>query len=339
MFLGHLFGEGLIGLRGEGVDHFGDTGLEEVSAVDVAHFVVVGDDVGLPVVEEFEAALGLGVDGGEPVAVEVEPVVVGAAIGPAFLVLAITAVGAGVLAAVAVGPGGEALEAVGIQAGVEDDDGVFEEVGGGLVAGGGEVVGEECGGVGGAGFVAVDAIAHPDDDGGIGYVGWFFGCGDASDVGLAEGFELGVIFGGGDGEVDEGAAAVGAGVFGEGDAIRFGVDLIEVADEFVVMEMPVGELGVEGLFGGGDGGVGVGAFGEVVVEGGDFDGGGGKGEEEEAGESAHGGVWIADCGLRILESGWGDNVRKRGVLARFVCGEGWGCDVGGGGAVGWMMKL
>ena len=104
VFLRHLFGEGLVGLWGEGVDHFGDAGLEEVGAVDVAHFVVVGDDVGLPVVEEFEAALGLGVDGGEPVAVEVEPVVVGAAIGPAFLVLAITAVGAGVLAAVAVGP-------------------------------------------------------------------------------------------------------------------------------------------------------------------------------------------------------------------------------------------
>jgi hypothetical protein len=55
---------------------------------------------------------------------------------------------------------------------------------------------------------------------------------------------------------------------------------------------------------------------------------------------------ISDCGLRIadfgewrVESGWGDNVGNRGVLARFVCGEGWGCDVGGGGAVGWMMKL
>jgi len=212
-----------------------------------------------------------------------------------------------VLAAVAVGPGGEALEAVGVQAGVEDDDGAFEEVGGGLVAGGGEVVGEEGGGVGGAGFVAVDAVAHPDDDGGFGEIGWFFGGGDAGDVGLAEGFEDGVIFGGGDGEVDEGAAAVGAGVFGEGDAVRLGVDLIEVADEFVVMEMPVGEFGAEGLFGGGDGGVGVGAFGEVVVEGGDFDGGGGEGEEEEE-ESAHGGISdfglrIADCGFWRVESG------------------------------------
>jgi hypothetical protein len=126
-------------------------------------------------------------------------------------------------------------------------------------------------------------------------------------VGLAEGFELGVVFGGGDGEVDEGAAAVGAGVFGEGDAVRLGVDLIEVADEFVVMEMPVGEFGAEGLFGGGDGGVGVGAFGEVVVEGGDFDGGGGEGEEEEE-ESAHGGISdfglrIADCGFWRVESG------------------------------------
>ena len=34
----------------------------------------------------------------------------------------------------------------------------------------------------------------------------------------------------------------------------------------------------------------------------------------------------------------GDNVGKRGVLARFVFAEGWGCDLGGGGAVGWMMK-
>jgi hypothetical protein len=52
----------------------------------------------------------------------------------------------------------------------------------------------------------VDAVAHPDDDGGFGEIGWFFGGGDAGDVGLAEGFEDGVIFGGGDGEVDEGAA-------------------------------------------------------------------------------------------------------------------------------------
>jgi hypothetical protein len=203
----------------------------------------------------------------------------------------------------------------------------------------------------------VDAVAHPDDDGGIGEIGWFFGCGDASDVGLAEGLKLGVVFGGGDGEVDKWAAAVGAGVFGEGDAVRLGVDLIEVVDEFVVMEMPVGELGAEGLFGGGDGGVGVGAFGEVVVEGGDFDGGGGKGEEEEESEGVHGeeaegrgqrvenGEWRVESkwGMELAGfaglTGWGDNVRRRGVLARFVCGEGWWCDVDGGGAVGWMMKL
>lgn len=104
MFLSHLFGEGLIGFWSQGMNHFGDAWLEKVGAVDVAHFVVVGDDVGLPVVEESEPALGLGVDCRKPVAIQVEPVVVRATIGPAFLVFAVRAVRTGVLATMAVGP-------------------------------------------------------------------------------------------------------------------------------------------------------------------------------------------------------------------------------------------
>lgn len=106
---------------------------------------------------------------------------------------------------------------------------------------------------------------------------------------LANRLQFGVILRGGDSEVDEGSAAVGAGVFGQCDAIRFGIDLFEVVDEFVVMEMPIGELRAEGLFGSGDSGVGVSIAREVVVEGGYFDGGGGKGEGEEKGQRAHGG--------------------------------------------------
>lgn len=44
---------------------------------------------------------------------------------------------------------------------------MLEEVDGGFVACRREVISKQSGSVGSAGFVAVDAVTHPDNDGGV----------------------------------------------------------------------------------------------------------------------------------------------------------------------------
>src|SRR5438445_694044 len=78
-----------------------------------------------------------------------------------LVVLARVRVGVADDAAVVVGPAGEALEAVGVEAGVEQDDHLAQQPLVLLARAGGEVVGDQGRDVAGAGLVAVDAVTHP----------------------------------------------------------------------------------------------------------------------------------------------------------------------------------
>ena len=156
----------------------GDVGVEglggrgEVVAVLRAHLVEVGVDVGLPPLVEPEALLGLYLRGPGPVAVEVEQVVVGPPPGPGFDVVPGARrglEGGGLAAADAVGVAGVA---VGVEARVEDDDGIAQEgrerVAGNVAVGegrggGGEVVEHLRTRLRAGHLIAVDREGQPDD--------------------------------------------------------------------------------------------------------------------------------------------------------------------------------
>ena len=142
----------------------GDAGLKKESAVG-AHLVVVGEHGRTPAVEEFVAGAGLGVGEGEPVAVGVEAVVIEPAAGPGLIEFAALGIADEDAAFVAVDPICEAVRAVRVAQGFEDDDGVAQLGVDFFTLARGQMVDHGRHGVHGAGFVAVDAVAHVDDDG------------------------------------------------------------------------------------------------------------------------------------------------------------------------------
>ena len=127
MAFGDCSGEFIGACRGEGIVARGYARLKEVSGIGV-HFMVVGEHVGLPGVECLNPPPAFGMLDKYPVAVEVKPVVVGASTRPDFSMFPVFGVGNELFAAVGVCPVCKAVKAVGIGYGVEQDDGVGEEV-------------------------------------------------------------------------------------------------------------------------------------------------------------------------------------------------------------------
>jgi len=234
------FGEGNVLAGSEGVQAICDARGEEVGE-GTSHFVVVEGELGSPVHPDRVASDGFWLGEGEPVAVEVEPVVVGASAGPGFESFSVLGVGAGVLAAVVVGPVGEAVATVGVEVGDKDDDGVFEDVVNLVALAVGEVVEAPESGFADAGFVAVDAVAHPEDEGhafNFG-VGDFGGLSEEAAVGGFDFLDSGEIFGGGDDGVIQRLTLMGAGVREDldarGDLLG---NFLEVGRDFVAVEVP-----------------------------------------------------------------------------------------------------
>ena len=86
----------------------------EIKCLVGTHLVVVCHHVGLPFVKELQPCLAFGVDGHEPVAVEVEPVMIHAATGPYFVVLTVERIGHKGGSLVHIGPVGVAFASVGV---------------------------------------------------------------------------------------------------------------------------------------------------------------------------------------------------------------------------------
>ena len=103
-----LSGQLLVAFRGIAVHPRRLSGLEEEGSVG-AHLVMIGQDVRLPVVEDHEPVLALIMLRRQPVAVEVEPIVVETSAGPGLAELAVVRIAHARYALVAVHPGGKPL--------------------------------------------------------------------------------------------------------------------------------------------------------------------------------------------------------------------------------------
>ncbi len=238
---GELVGQLEVPRRGQGVLAARHPGLEEVGGVG-PHLVEVGHHVGPPPVELLEAGSGLGLLRQEPVAVEIEPVVVGAAVGPGLAVLAVPAVGDQHPAAVHVGPLGEPPQAVGVERRVEDDHRLGEQALDRLPPRRRQVVGDEKRRVRAARLVAVDAVAEVDHHrhaGGAGLTRRRIGEPPVRGEDLVEPRQ---VLGRRDREVEERPLLVGAadgldrhplGARGEG---------LHVGDQLVVAHVPLADL-------------------------------------------------------------------------------------------------
>ena len=125
MVLANFGGQFLIDGRCEGVGALRFARHEKEIAV-TALLVKIELHIGLPGVKQGESAATFGVLMGQPVAIEVKPVVIGSPIGNILPVLAVIGVRTGDLPAMAIGPVCEAVEAVGIEHGVKNNHYVFK---------------------------------------------------------------------------------------------------------------------------------------------------------------------------------------------------------------------
>ncbi|MNY09303.1 hypothetical protein D3C86_1422130 [compost metagenome] len=132
-----------------------------------AHLVGIDQDLGPPVADQGGVALGfrLGLD--EPVAVQVEQVVVIAARRPGLGPFRRQRVGVGLGAQTGLEAVDEAVAPVGVLGRDEDDHGVLHPALRLGVGGVHQAARGGHGGVGGADLVAVHRIGHPDDDRGV----------------------------------------------------------------------------------------------------------------------------------------------------------------------------
>src|SRR5699024_5710839 len=119
--LGNIGGQRLVGVGNQRSGAFGNARLEKIRAV-VAHLMLIGDHVRTAAAVRRTALFGLGVKHRQTVAVEIDTVVVGAAIGPAFRMLAIIGLCRRILSAMHVVPVRKAIQAVGVELRLHDDD-------------------------------------------------------------------------------------------------------------------------------------------------------------------------------------------------------------------------
>ncbi len=152
----------LVRLWGVGVGAALHARLEEVGRLR-SHLVEVREHLRLPVVEVVEPSLRGRVLTGQPVPVQVKPVVVGASPRPRLVVLTVLRVGRGRAPPVAIDPVHEAVAPVGIEHRVDECDRVFEGRLDVRPTAGRHVVQEQNRGLRAARLVAVDAVPHEDD--------------------------------------------------------------------------------------------------------------------------------------------------------------------------------
>ncbi len=220
----------------------GYAGLEEEGRI-AAHLVVVGQNIGLPGVVLRHAALAFGVLCVEPVAVQVEPVMIRASAGPHLVVLARRRVGHGRDAFMGIDPTGKAVAAIGIDAGVEQNDALAQQRVNARALRRRQVVGRQQRGVGSARFVAMDRVAQPDHGGHIRRlqprrqrrV-------DEFEVFGANVFQIAVVGRVGNREQKQRPLLVGAGILGQRDALGEFGQFFHVGHALVVRHVPFANL-------------------------------------------------------------------------------------------------
>ena len=181
--------------------------------------------------------------------------------------LAVFGIGNEVFAAVHVCPVCKATEAVGIGYGIEQDDGVGEQVVYGGTLRRCEIICNQWRGVASAGFIAVDAISHVHNYG---------HCVDVERGRLVrvcelpmlclDGGEILVVLRRCDGEQQEGPLLICLGILCEGYAVGAFGQCVHVVHDEVVPQVPIANLKSEKGFGCGDVGVVDRTLGQVIAE-------------------------------------------------------------------------
>jgi hypothetical protein len=204
--------------------------LEKVGAVG-PHFVVVGHHVGPPPVIEVDPIPALDLRERKPVAVQVEPVVVGPPAGPDLVVLAVEGIGHQGIALVHVGPVGVPVAPVRIQDRLDQEDALLKILLDLRPLPGHEVVGLQHRHFAGGGLVAVHAVAELHDDRLVPHVLDRRGRVADAQVLLAQLVEVLVVLRRGDDRVDHRPELVGLPDLRDRDAVRLARQFVEVGHQ------------------------------------------------------------------------------------------------------------
>ena len=102
-------------------------GGEEESRI-AAHFMMVGKDIRFPFMVFSNPGLRFGMLKGQPVSIQVEPVMIGPSPGPYLIVFSVIRVRAWIFSFIGICPGGKPLKTIRIDGGVNQDDGILKYI-------------------------------------------------------------------------------------------------------------------------------------------------------------------------------------------------------------------
>ncbi len=209
------------GLAQKRVKPFARSRRDEEAGV-LAHLVKVGGDIGAPVLGRADKCPRFGLGDRQPLAVDVEPVMVGAAPGPFVIVLAMLRIGHGDIGVMHVRPLGEPVGAIGVDHHDLVDDGLVQKR---LDLGAlrrGQVIENERRGIIARGFRAVHAVGELDNDRLI-FRDLSVGLAQG-ELGLSDLFKPSLVGGRGDGDAQDGTAEMTAADGLYANAVRRGGD-------------------------------------------------------------------------------------------------------------------
>lgn len=215
--------------------------LEEVGRVG-SHLVKVEHHVRFPVMEHLHPSLAFRVLQRQPVAVQIEPIVIGSSAGPGLLVLAVVRVTVGNGASIVIGPLGEPFEPVGVQTRIQQDNHVIEQLLMGWPFRRRQVIGHQRRRITAARLVAVHAVPHVDycrqradvEIVGVGGIGQL-------KMPPADRFELLLVLFRGDCQHHQRSAAIASSIFSNRHPPRRLRQSLEITDQFMMMNMPLAD--------------------------------------------------------------------------------------------------
>src|SRR6056297_975543 len=171
--LGVIFRNGgceiLIDLRCQRIGSGWYSRLEKIGGVG-AHFMLIGNNIWAPFMKFSYSAAAFGMLNRHPVAVEIEPVVVGSSAGPYLIKFARIGVGYRGGAFMDIYPSSKTVQAIGVKSGIQENNRIFQHRIHFNSCCRSKVVGCQHGGVGPAWLVSMNAMSQRYDYGHVVYV-------------------------------------------------------------------------------------------------------------------------------------------------------------------------
>ncbi len=257
----------LIGGAGQqGAFHAAGRRLEIIGAAS-PHFVEVDLEVRFPAVEYFQLGAGFALGHGQPVAVQIGEIVVGAACGPSLDVFLVHRIGGGRIALPRIVPVGGAVATVRVLRRIDHDHGLVQPVGHLGGAAGGQIIGRQQSRFAAGRLIAVHAVEQPDHDRLVGTDRAAVRIGH-SGMGALDVIDARLVGCRGDDHRGQRAVLIAAANVFDGHPIRQTGQLAQIGDDLVVAgEMGADRIAQKGL-GRRDGGIKVGGAGlrEIIVQ-------------------------------------------------------------------------